>query len=389
MEFADCSFTCSSPGCTNPATLACPTCLKLGLPPSRFCNQDCFKSSWSVHKDVHKSAKQAVSATNVVSDPSILPREFAGYEFTGSLRPYQVTPQVTVDGSIRKPDYATHMSGVSVSEQNDKRTNGSVRVYSPDEVQKIRESCRIGREILDEAAAAIRPGITCDEIDRIVHQATISRNAYPSPLNYYNFPKSVCTSVNEVICHGIPDLRPLQDGDIVNVDVSAYYNGFHSDLNETFMVGSVDNDSRRLVECAYKSLAAAVAMVRPGTLYRDLGDTIERVAKSFGCSVVRTYCGHGVGDLFHTMPNIPHYGKNKAKGLMAVGHVFTIEPMINLGSYRDVTWPDKWTAVTVDGKRSSQFEHTMIVTETGVELLTARPGEPTDRMEWDPSKFQK
>eukprot|EP00607_Mallomonas_marina_P000641 CAMPEP_0182428266 /NCGR_PEP_ID=MMETSP1167-20130531/21829_1 /TAXON_ID=2988 /ORGANISM="Mallomonas Sp, Strain CCMP3275" /LENGTH=317 /DNA_ID=CAMNT_0024611043 /DNA_START=296 /DNA_END=1246 /DNA_ORIENTATION=- len=317
-----------------------------------------------------------------------MPREFLGYEFTGKLRPYHVTPQRTVPAHIRKTDYATHPQGISLVEQNDKRTNGSIRVYTPAEIESIRESCRIGREILDEASAAIRPGITCDEIDRIVYEATISRNAYPSPLNYYNFPKSVCTSVNEVICHGIPDMRPLEDGDIVNLDISAYYNGFHSDLNETFMVGAVDEDSKRLVECAYKCLTTAVALVRPGTMYRDLGDAIERVARASKCSVVRTYCGHGVGELFHSSPNIPHYAKNKAKGVMAVGHVFTIEPMINLGTYRDVTWPDKWTAVTYDGKRSAQFEHTMVVTETGVELLTARPGDPRDHMEWDPLKFQ-
>ena len=171
-----------------------------------------------------------------------------------------------------------------------------------------------------------------------------------------------------MICHGIPDLRPLEDGDIVNIDISVFYENYHSDLNETYMVGSVNEDSRRLVECAYKTLAAAVGMCKPGTLYRDLGEAIEKVARSYRCSVVRTYCGHGVGELFHTAPNIPHYAKNKAKGVMAPGHIFTIEPMINLGSYRDVLWPDGWTAVTIDGARSAQFEHTVLVTETRVEF---------------------
>lgn len=184
-------------------------------------------------------------------------------------------------------------------------------------------------------------------------------------------------------------MRPLQDGDIVNLDISVYYNGYHADLNETFFIGEVDADSRRLVECAFNSLAAAVDMVKPGTLYRDFGNTIARVAKGYNCSVVNTYCGHGIGTLFHTAPNVPHYAKNKAKGVVQPGHVFTIEPMINLGGYRDCLWPDGWTAVTIDGSRSSQFEHTMVVTETGVELLTARVGEPTDRMVWRPEVFQK
>lgn len=185
------------------------------------------------------------------------------------------------------------------------------------------------------------------------------------------------------------DYRPLQDGDIVNLDVSVYYNGYHSDLNETFFVGNVDADGRRLVETAFNCLAEAIKMVKPGTLYRDFGTTISKVAKQAGCSVVTTYCGHGIGTLFHTAPNIPHYAKNKAKGVVQVGHIFTIEPMINLGNYRDVLWPDGWTVVTSDGSRSSQFEHTIVVTETGCELLTARIGEPTDRMIWNPETFQR
>lgn len=215
-------------------------------------------------------------------------------------------------------------------------------------------------------------GVTCDELDRIVHEATVERGAYPSPLNYYKFPKSVCTSVNEVICHGIPDYRELRDGDIVNIDVSVYKDGFHGDLNETFLVGgAVDASSRTLVKTAYESLAAAVALCRPGALYRDLGEAISQVTRAAGCSVVTTYCGHGIGSLFHTSPNVPHYAKNKAKGSMEVGHVFTVEPMINLGGYKDVLWPDNWTAVTADGSRSAQFEHTMVITETGCLRLSS------------------
>ncbi len=205
--------------------------------------------------------------------------------------------------------------GYPLSEQEDKRKNTSIKVYTSEEIAGIREACRIGREVLDLAGNAVKAGVTCDELDRIVHEETIKRNAYPSPLNYHRFPKSVCTSVNEVICHGIPDLRELQDGDIVNIDVSVYYNGYHGDLNETFFVGAVDENSKRLVKCAYESLAAAIAIVKPGTLYRDIGEAIARITKAAKCSVVQTYCGHGIGQLFHTAPNVPHYEKNKAKGL--------------------------------------------------------------------------
>lgn len=381
-------YICATEGCGKPASMACPTCIKLGLPPSRFCSQECFKSSWNTHKELHKSVKLARD-DSVKVDPSQMPTVFVGFQFTGPLRPFQKTSKKTVPNHIKTPDYATHPDGIPISEQRDKMTNTSPHVYNAEELKFVREACRIGREVLDIAGAAVCVGITCDEIDTIVHNATIERNAYPSPLNYHKFPKSVCTSVNEVICHGIPDMRPLQDGDIVNIDISVYYNGYHSDLNETFFVGNVDASGRNVVEAAYQTLAAAVAMVRPGTLYRDLGDTISKVARQYGCTVVRTYCGHGVGRLFHTAPNIPHYEKNKAKGVMQEGHVFTIEPMINAGSYRDVLWPDGWTAVTNDGSKSSQFEHTMVVTATGCELLTARIGDATDRMEWDPLKFQR
>ncbi len=206
--------------------------------------------------------------------------------------------------------------------------------------------------------------------------------SYPSPLNYCHFPKSVCTSVNEVICHGIPDHRPLKDGDILNIDVTLYHGGFHGDLNETYYVGTAaqDPDNIRVIEASRNCLDESIKMVKPGALFRDYGNTIEKIAKSYNCQVVKTYCGHGVNQLFHTTPNVPHYAKNKAIGEAKPGMCFTIEPMITLGSYKDKTWPDDWTSVTVDGKKTAQFEHTLLVTETGVEVLTARlensPGGP-------------
>lgn len=255
---------CTTPGCGKPARMACPTCLKLGIPPSRFCDQTCFKSYWDNHKVLHKEVKKARNQV----DPSTMPQEFHGFQFTGPLRPYQKTSKRVVPPHIKRPDYADHPMGFPLTEQEDKRTNTTIRVYSAADIVGIREACRIGREVLDIAGRAVRVGITCDELDRIVHEATIANDAYPSPLNYHRFPKSVCTSVNEVICHGIPDLRELQDGDIVNIDISVYKDGYHADLNETFLVGNVNDDSVRLVKCAYESLAAAVALCRPGTLYK-------------------------------------------------------------------------------------------------------------------------
>lgn len=244
-------------------------------------------------------------------------------------------------------------------------------MLSLDEQNKLRHVCKLGREVLDIAGSHIRPGITTDEIDEIVHKATIERDAYPSPLNYRQFPKSVCTSVNEVICHGIPDKRKLVEGDIINIDVSLYRDGMHADLNATYPVGKIDDESAKLIRTTRECLDAAIAQCKPGTPYRDLGNYIQEVATKNGCSVVRTYTGHGVNDLFHTAPNIPHYAKNKAPGVMKPGVAFTIEPMINLGKYGDIHWPDNWTSTTVDGKRSAQFEETLLITETGVEVLTA------------------
>ncbi|GKY91814.1 hypothetical protein MPSEU_000153000 [Mayamaea pseudoterrestris] len=384
--------TCASPSCTNTtvAKLACPKCIQLGLPPTFFCSQDCFKANYNVHKQIHALAKTIKNSSgddgitaplDAPLEQKLAPPEWAhNYSFTGDLRPTRLSPRRAVPASIRKPDYASDSTGRSESEERDKRSGAFIPVYTPDELDAelgLRQVNRMGRQVLDLAGRALKPGVTTDEIDRIVHEACLERDCYPSPLNYYNFPKSLCISVNEVICHGIPDYREIKDGDIVNLDISVYNRGgFHSDLNETYMVGSVDEDGKRLVKTAFDCLAAAMHLVKPGTLYRDLGTVIERTAKSNQCSVVRTYCGHGIGSLFHTTPNIPHYAKNKAKGTMKAGHIFTIEPMINLGSHVDRTWDDNWTSVTKDGQRSAQFEHTILVTDSGYDILTQRENEP-------------
>jgi methionyl aminopeptidase len=285
-----------------------------------------------------------------------------------------------VPESIQHPEYAK--DGIPRSEREFVGRN-KIKILDKREQEGMRKVGRLAREVLDIAAREVRPGVTTDYIDEVVHKACLERNSYPSPLNYYNFPKSVCTSVNEVICHGIPDQRVLVDGDIVNLDVTLYHEGFHGDLNETYYVGDkalADADSIRVVEASRECLDQAIKLVKPGMLFRDIGNVIEKHAKSQGCSVIKTYCGHGINQLFHCAPNIPHYAKNKAVGQAKPGMCFTIEPMIALGTYKDKTWPDNWTSVTQDGKRTAQFEHMMLVTEDGVEVLTARlpdsPGGP-------------
>uniref|UniRef100_UPI00359015D8 methionine aminopeptidase 1 isoform X1 n=1 Tax=Myxine glutinosa TaxID=7769 RepID=UPI00359015D8 len=368
------SQVCETEGCSNASKLQCPTCIKLGVQSSFFCSQECFKGSWDVHKQVHKKAKEikarkeeAKSVFNaVVSDP------FFNYHYTGLVRPwYPLSPKREVPCHIIRPDYATHPQGISRTER-EVRGSTQIKVLAPEEIEGMRIACRLGREVLDIAARMIRPGVTTDAIDNVVHEACVERNCYPSPLNYYSFPKSCCTSVNEVICHGIPDQRPLLDGDIINVDITVYHGGFHGDLNETFFVGTVNEASKKLVRVAYESLMLAIAEVKPGTRYRDVGNVIQKHTQMHGFSVVRSYCGHGIHRLFHTAPNVPHYAKNKAIGVMKSGHVFTIEPMISEGTWQDETWPDLWTAVTKDGRRSAQFEHTLLVTDVGCDILTRR-----------------
>uniref|UniRef100_A0A3Q3J9Y6 Methionine aminopeptidase n=1 Tax=Monopterus albus TaxID=43700 RepID=A0A3Q3J9Y6_MONAL len=345
---------CETEGCDKDAKLQCPTCIKLGIQGSFFCSQECFKGSWVSHKLLHKKAKEdknQIESKNCV-EKDINTDPWPGYRYTGKLRPYYpLTPMRPVPGDIQRPDYADHPRGMSESEQFLKGTS-QIKILSPEDIEGMRVVCRLAQEVLDLAAMMVKPGVTTEEIDHAVHMACIARNCYPSPLNYYNFPKSCCTSVNEVICHGIPDRRPLQEGDILNVDITVYHNGFHGDLNETFFVGDVDEGAKKLVQTTYECLMQAIDSVKPGIRYRELGNIIQKHAQANGFSVVRSYCGHGIHRLFHTAPNVPHY------------HHFC--------GWQDETWPDGWTAVTRDGKRSAQFEHTLLVTETGCEILTRR-----------------
>ncbi|KAK6920290.1 Peptidase M24 [Dillenia turbinata] len=333
------------------------SCVRCGNP-ANLHTQECFKASWSTHKSVHLKAKLSSIGAGTPCEQNLDSREgwlyclrrgqarspkLPPFDWTGSLRPYPISRMRMVPAGIDKPDWAD---------------DGTPKIEPNSDLQHVVE---IAREVLDAAARVIRPGITTDEIDEVVHQATIAAGAYPSPLNYHFFPKSCCTSINEVICHGIPDARKLEDGDIVNIDVTVYYKGVHGDLNETYFVGNVDEASRHLVQSTYECLEKAIAIVKPGVRFREIGEVINRHASMSGLSVVKSYCGHGIGELFHCAPNIPHYSRNKAVGVMKAGQTFTIEPMINAGVWRDRMWPDGWTAVTADGKRSAQFEHTLLM----------------------------
>eukprot|EP00331_Platyophrya_macrostoma_P034924 CAMPEP_0176445804 /NCGR_PEP_ID=MMETSP0127-20121128/23936_1 /TAXON_ID=938130 /ORGANISM="Platyophrya macrostoma, Strain WH" /LENGTH=339 /DNA_ID=CAMNT_0017831693 /DNA_START=215 /DNA_END=1234 /DNA_ORIENTATION=- len=298
------------------------------------------------------------------------------FRFTGPLRPGLITPRRFVPASIAKPDYVSHPDGISLVEQKSYSLNRPVK-WDESKQQGIRRACRITRDVLDVAIRCAKPGVTTDEIDKAVHDAFIERGAYPSPLGYMKFPKSCCTSINEVICHGIPDSTVLQEGDIVNLDISGYVDGFHGDCNETVFIGRPDPDSVKLVHATYLSTMAGIDICRPGALYRHIGDAIAAVAEKEGFSVVRSVCGHGIGELFHCPPNVMHYANNKSVGQMAVGHIFTVEPMINAGVWKDVCWPDDWTITTADGKRSAQFEHTILITKEGHEFLTKSEAWPT------------
>lgn len=362
---------CHTDGCGNEASLRCPTCIKLNLPDAHFCSQVCFKQSWNSHKAVHQKARNLETEFSNLLKLTTQPDIYPGFTYTGVIRPYPQTPKRTVPAHIGRPDYADHPKGCSLEEQSAKHSS-VIKVLTDEEIEGLKVACKLAREVLDEAAKASAVGVTTDEIDRIVHEACIERECYPSPLGYYGFPKSCCTSVNEVICHGIPDLRPLRDGDLLNVDITVYHRGFHGDLNESFFIGNVDESGKTLVRVTYESLMEAIKIVKPGVKYREIGNVIQKHVQNHGFSVVKTYCGHGIHRLFHTVPNVPHYAKNKAIGIMKAGHSFTIEPMINEGSWQDEHWPDDWTAVTKDGKRSAQFEQTLLVTDSGCEILTAR-----------------
>jgi len=251
----------------------------------------------------------------------------------------------------------------------------AIEIMTPSMLVRMREACQLAADTLIMVGKHIAPGITTEDINTLVHDYTVEHGAWPSPLNYHGFPKSVCTSINEVVCHGIPGKQVLRDGDIINVDVTSYYpkkNGFHGDTSATFYVGTPSEDAKRVTEVARYSLELGIAEVKEGARIGDIGAAIQAYAEAQGCSVVRDYVGHGIGREFHTGPQVPHYGTRGSGKRMKAGMVFTIEPMINLGHWACEVQRDEWTVLTTDRSLSAQFEHTIVVTKTGCEVLTAR-----------------
>lgn len=278
-----------------------------------------------------------------------------------AIQPATITPLRSVPGRIARPAY--------VGKRAPERYQGS-HVQTAETIEKMRLAGRIAAQAMREASTVIAPGVTTDEIDRVAHEFLLAHDAYPSTLGYRGFPKSCCTSVNEVICHGIPDERPLEDGDIVNIDLTAFVDGVHGDNCATYLCGDVSDEARLLVERTEEALRRAITAVKPGRQVNVLGRVIDSYAKRFNYGVVRDYTGHGVHSAFHSGLVIPHYDEPRYDTVMEPGMTFTIEPMITLGTEDWVMWDDGWTVLTADGSLTAQFEHTLLVTATGAEILT-------------------
>jgi len=273
-----------------------------------------------------------------------------------------VSPRRSVPAAIARPEY--------VDQKAPERYSGP-EVKDAETIERMRVAGRVAAQAMAAAAAIIAPGVTTDEIDRVGHEFLLDHGAYPSTLGYKGFPKSLCTSVNEVVCHGIPDSRPLEDGDIVNIDITAYLDGVHGDTDATYLVGEVDEESRLLVERTREAMHRGINAVAPGRPINVIGRVISSYAKRFGYGVVRDFTGHGIGAAFHSGLIVPHYDcAPDYATLIEPGMTFTIEPMLNLGSHEWDMWDDGWTVVTRDRHRSAQFEHTILVTDSGAEILT-------------------
>lgn len=280
----------------------------------------------------------------------------------GHLTPGQVSPPRPVPKAIPRPEYVG---------RPEPRSFAGSDVYSAAEIELIRESGRIAAGAVEAVGAAVRPGATTNELDAIAHEYLVANGAYPSTLGYRGFPKSCCTSLNEVICHGIPDDTVIVEGDLVNIDITAFKNGMHGDLNKTFVAGEADQAALDLVERTREALTRGIKAVAPGRQVNVIGRAIESYAQRFGYGVVRDFTGHGVGAAFHSGLIIPHYDSApKFDDVIKVGMVFTIEPMLTLGTHEWDLWADDWTVTTKDKSLSAQFEHTLVVTERGAEILT-------------------
>jgi methionyl aminopeptidase len=280
---------------------------------------------------------------------------------TTAIAPAAISPRRDVPASIPRPEYVDKPAPAPFT--------GS-EVKDAETIERIRAACRLAARARDLVGSHVVPGVTTDDLDRIGHEFLCDHGAYPSTLGYKGFPKSLCSSVNEVVCHGIPDARVIEDGDIVNIDITAYLDGVHGDTNATFLAGNVAEETRLLVERTREALDRAIKAVRPGRRMNVIGRVIESYAKRFGYGVVREFTGHGIGTSFHSGLIIPHYDEPRFDDEIRAGMTFTIEPMLNLGTHEWVMWDDDWTVVTADGRPSAQFEHTLLVTTDGAEVLT-------------------
>jgi methionyl aminopeptidase len=276
------------------------------------------------------------------------------------LQPGRLSPQRQVPASIARPEYVGRKYP---------RT-GEPEVKDAETIERMRVASRIAAQALAEVGRHVAPGVTTDELDRVGHDFLLDHGAYPSTLGYRGYPKSLCTSLNEVICHGIPDDTVISGGDIVNVDITAFIGGVHGDTNATFLAGDVAQESRELVERTHEAMMRGIRVVAPGRALNAIGRVIESYARRFGYGVVRDFTGHGIGTTFHSGLVVPHFDDPDVDLIMEPGMTFTIEPMLTLGTIDYEIWPDGWTVLTADGKRTAQFEHTVLVTSDGHEILT-------------------
>ncbi|XP_021299746.1 methionine aminopeptidase 1B, chloroplastic isoform X2 [Herrania umbratica] len=277
------------------------------------------------------------------------------------LRCGKVSSRLPVPDHIPKPPYLSSDILPEISSEH--------QIHDAEGIAQMRAACELAARVLDYAGTLVRPSVTTDQIDKAVHQMIIEAGAYPSPLGYGGFPKSVCTSVNECMCHGIPDSRQLQNGDIINIDVTVYLNGYHGDTSKTFLCGDVSGAVKRLVTVTEECMEKGIAVCKDGASFKKIGKRISEHAEKYGYGVVERFVGHGVGTVFHSEPIILHH-RNENPGVMVEGQTFTIEPILTLGGIECVTWPDNWTTLTADGSPAAQFEHTILITRTGAEILT-------------------
>ena len=313
-------------------------------------NQPCWCGSGEKYKKCHRDKDAAALPAN---EPPRRP-----------VKPGVVSPRRDVPPEIVRPPYA----------ETGKPADARLPPFlNAEQLVRMGKACQAAAQVLTHTGSFVAPGVTTDRLDEIAHAEYLRLGGYPSTLNYHGFPKSLCTSVNEVVCHGIPDSRPLEEGDIVNLDITIFLEGMHGDTSATFLVGKVDEASRQLVRVTREALFRGIEAVKPGQPINVIGKAIESYVSKYGYGIVKRYLGHGIGEQFHSDLHVPHHYDPKATTLMEPGMVFTIEPMIAMGSWQVDHWKDEWTVVTIDGKRTAQFEHTVLVTDTGVEVLTDNP----------------